>query len=189
MVYNLKEIIEENVMVFTRTLGKDYQWFYYPFDKETASINKVVDIMEYVNLTMRGDQSRSEWQHFNGKSGTIILRRVEDGRTDMHSRPIRRIEGTFLPREVRDSKDCPNRDEIYEVLEQVLTQKQIESNNYGYGQLDKYLSRHHENKVDEGQPNLERLGDLYQDEAGNLFAVMNGDTYAIYGYLDQQLKR
>lgn len=184
MSNTLKEIITENIMVFTRTLTQDYRWYYSPFDKDNDSIRKVMDKMEMFSYTSSENGKHTDWKHFNGQNGTIILRKIEDGRKDMYSRPIRRIEGVFIPSVIKESMET-----IYPILESVLMQKQVESNNYGYGSVDEYLPRFINTTKESATPNLTKLGELYQDESGNLFAVVNGVTYPLNGELGNQLKR
>lgn len=128
----MKQIIKNNIFVFTRSLTKDYAFVCKP---NILNSEELMQLYKDHVYDLHSARDTKYYQHKNiindwfyaelGKSKQrVVFRVVFDGRKDQYSRSIYRLEGSIMPIISEESI-------IY--LEGCLQEKQRETNNYDYG--------------------------------------------------------
>ncbi len=145
---SLEEEMEKNLFVFSRDKNEDYH-FYCENGKATKIKLKdaIHSLANQLYRTRKSLPARTGWYCFETRTqGSVVMRSVIDGRRDAYGREIIRTEGTVLPPELIGENEEGVAEEFFDTLEKVLAKKQIETNNYGYGELEKFV-KHHEDST------------------------------------------
>lgn len=166
--------IENNLIVFTRSINKDYDYVCKsPLVKENwySEKNGFIDMGEKIRIDhLKFELEKTEWFKFSIENGNIFIRVVSDGMEDWCGRPIFRYEGAFLPKNIQ--YDIPN---IIPIIENALDKTQ---QRLGYG-----IQKHNEIQNDissESIPqNLNLIGEIFSDSNGNLWVIKEEKHYKL----------
>ena len=172
----LKEFIENNLIVFTRDLFRDYNYFCKsPFvdEKWYWSNNSFITIGEHIrDKNLKDGMSKTQWFQFSVENGKIFIRVVQEGMLDFQSRLIYRYEGVFLANNIQYNPADPS---FYTMIEQALDKAQQKLQ---YGKQKQEEPK--DDKTLKAKPQtLELIGQIYKDGFGNLWVMKEQKCYRL----------
>ena len=127
----LKQLIEENITVYTKTENSQYNYYFKSPLIEEKEMKKIkIDGFKIANKFLKDKKGKTEWFKIDTKEGILIFRSVNDGKRDNQNEDIIRIEGSILPSNIIYNKDILTL--ALFLLEENLEKTKKASNNYSY---------------------------------------------------------